>query len=42
MIDYIAWQADNDAYTHSGQQCTAQSVMFVHKKWAKTNLYEQL
>lgn len=23
MIDYIAWQADMDAYGHTGQKCSA-------------------
>ena len=37
-IDYIAWQCDQDAYAHSGQKCSAQSILFVHKNWRKTNL----
>jgi len=41
MIDYIAWQCDQDAYAHSGQKCSAQSVMFMHKKWNKTDLLEK-
>jgi 1-pyrroline-5-carboxylate dehydrogenase len=23
MIDYVAWQSDQDAYAHSGQKCSA-------------------
>lgn len=39
-IEYVAWQAEHDAYGHSGQKCSAQSIMFVHSNWAKkTNLY---
>lgn len=37
-IDYVAWQCDHDAYGHSGQKCSAQSIMFVHKNWRKTEL----
>lgn len=39
-IDYIAWQCDQDAFAHSGQKCSAQSVMFMHKAWNKTNILE--
>lgn len=42
MIDYIAWQADQDAYAHSGQKCSAQSIMFIHKNWKKTDLLEKM
>jgi 1-pyrroline-5-carboxylate dehydrogenase len=33
-LDYVAWQADEDAYNASGQKCSAQSVLFVHDNWA--------
>ena len=39
-IDYIAWQSDQDAYAHSGQKCSAQSILFMHKNWSKTNFLE--
>ena len=32
--DYIAWQADEDAYNAAGQKCSAQSILFVHDNWA--------
>jgi 1-pyrroline-5-carboxylate dehydrogenase len=32
-LDYVAWQADEDAYNAAGQKCSAQSVMFVHDNW---------
>ena len=31
--DYVAWQCDEDAYNASGQKCSAQSILFVHKNW---------
>jgi len=34
-IDYIAWQCDEDAYNASGQKCSAQSLLFIHKNWEK-------
>ncbi len=33
-LDYVAWQCDEDAYNASGQKCSAQSILFVHKNWA--------
>jgi len=42
MIDYTAWQADHDAYGHSGQKCSAQSIMFMHKNWRKTDILEKM
>mmetsp|Transcript_1119 Transcript_1119/g.2055 ORF Transcript_1119/g.2055 Transcript_1119/m.2055 type:complete len:276 (-) Transcript_1119:703-1530(-) len=41
-IDYVAWQADHDAYGHSGQKCSAQSIMFLHRNWRKTDLLEKI
>lgn len=31
--DWVAYQADQDAYAASGQKCSAQSVLFVHRNW---------
>ena len=33
-VDYLAWQADEDAYNASGQKCSAQSILFIHDNWA--------
>lgn len=33
LIEYVAWQSDQDAYAHTGQKCSAQSILFVHKNW---------
>jgi 1-pyrroline-5-carboxylate dehydrogenase len=38
----VAWQCDHDAYGLSGQKCSATSILFVHKNWAKTDLYENM
>ncbi len=40
LIDYIGWQSDQDAYAHTGQKCSAQSILFMHKNWSKTNFLE--
>lgn len=32
-VDFVAWQADQDAYGFSGQKCSAQSMMFIHESW---------
>jgi 1-pyrroline-5-carboxylate dehydrogenase len=32
-LDYVAWQAEQDAYNATGQKCSAQSLMFVHDNW---------
>jgi 1-pyrroline-5-carboxylate dehydrogenase len=40
--DYVAWQADQDAYALSGQKCSAQSLVFVHENWKNAGLYEKL
>ncbi len=32
-LDYVAWQADQDAYNATGQKCSAQSILFVHDNW---------
>lgn len=41
-IDHVAWQADHDAYGHSGQKCSAQSIMFMHRNWRKTDILEKM
>lgn len=33
-VDFVAWQADQDAYGFSGQKCSAQSMLFVHENWS--------
>jgi len=41
-VEYTAWQCDQDAYAASGQKCSAQSIMFIHKNWMKTDLLDRL
>jgi hypothetical protein len=31
QVDYISWVCDQDAYACSGQKCSAQSMLFMHK-----------
>jgi 1-pyrroline-5-carboxylate dehydrogenase len=33
LREYVAWQSDQDAYACSGQKCSAQSALFVHRNW---------
>lgn len=40
-IDYVAWQCDQDAFAHTGQKCSAQSIMFMHKNWKKTDILDK-
>ena len=37
-LDYVAWQSDQDAYNTSGQKCSAQSILLLHKNWTETLL----
>jgi 1-pyrroline-5-carboxylate dehydrogenase len=34
-LEYVAWQCDQDAYNATGQKCSAQSILFVHRNWAE-------
>lgn len=42
MVDYVAYVCDQDAYAHSGQKCSAQSIMFMHRNWRKTGLLDKM
>jgi len=33
LLDYVAWQCDEDAYNASGQKCSAQSIVLAHENW---------
>eukprot|EP00286_Rhodomonas_abbreviata_P013023 CAMPEP_0181336676 /NCGR_PEP_ID=MMETSP1101-20121128/27558_1 /TAXON_ID=46948 /ORGANISM="Rhodomonas abbreviata, Strain Caron Lab Isolate" /LENGTH=605 /DNA_ID=CAMNT_0023447011 /DNA_START=105 /DNA_END=1922 /DNA_ORIENTATION=+ len=37
-IDYVAHVCDQDAYACSGQKCSAQSMLLMHKNWHQTDL----
>ncbi|CAD6271412.1 unnamed protein product [Miscanthus lutarioriparius] len=41
-VDYVAWVCDQDAYACSGQKCSAQSVLFMHKNWSSSGLLEKM
>lgn len=41
-IDYIASVSDQDAYCLSGQKCSAQSLLFVHKNWADAKFISKI
>jgi 1-pyrroline-5-carboxylate dehydrogenase len=41
-FDYVAWQADQDAYACSGQKCSAQSIMLTHTNWIQAGIFEKL
>lgn len=40
--EYVAWVCDQDAYACSGQKCSAQSMLFVHRNWVKAGLLDNL
>lgn len=40
--DYIASVSDQDAYALSGQKCSAQSLMFVHKNWSEAKFLNKI
>ena len=40
--DYVAYQCDQDTYALSGQKCSAQKFLVVHKNWTKTRFYQTL
>lgn len=41
-LDYVAWVSDQDAYACSGQKCSAQSMLFMHKHWVDAGTCECL
>ena len=42
MLDYVAWQSDQDAYAASGQKCSAQSILFAHQSWVELGLLDKI
>lgn len=42
VLEYLAWQADQDAYAASGQKCSAQSVLFLHQAWRDLGFVEAM
>lgn len=41
-VDYVAYQCDQDAYALSGQKCSAQKFLLVHKNWKATPFYDRI
>lgn len=41
-VEYVAWQSDMDAYACSGQKCSAQSILFMHENWTKTDFLDRI
>lgn len=41
-MDYVAFTSDQDAYAHTGQKCSAQSIMFAHTNWEKAGLFDKM
>eukprot|EP00397_Hematodinium_sp_SG-2012_P013139 GEMP01013333.1.p1 GENE.GEMP01013333.1~~GEMP01013333.1.p1 ORF type:complete len:566 (+),score=124.31 GEMP01013333.1:52-1698(+) len=41
-LPYVAWVCDQDAYAHTGQKCSAQSIVFVHSNWVKAGLLDEM
>lgn len=41
-LDVVAWQCDQDAYAHTGQKCSAQSILFAHGNWVKAGLFDKM
>ena len=41
-IDFVAYTCDQDAYAHTGQKCSAQSILFMHRNWRKSGLLEKI
>ena len=41
QIDYAVYVTDQDCFAGSGQKCSAQSVMFLHKNWSKAGFLEK-
>ena len=41
-FDYVSWVCDQDAYACSGQKCSAQSILFMHKNWEEAGIEAKL
>jgi 1-pyrroline-5-carboxylate dehydrogenase len=40
--DFVAYTCDQDAYAHTGQKCSAQSILLAHENWVEKGLYEDM
>lgn len=41
-FDYVSWTCDQDAYACSGQKCSAQSIVFMHKNWVDAGIEKKI
>ncbi len=41
-LEYVAWQCDQDAYSASGQKCSAQSILFAHENWMNGGIIQKM
>lgn len=41
-VDYVAWQSDQDAFSCSGQKCSAQSILIAHENWMNAGIIEKI
>lgn len=41
-VDFVVWQADQDAYAATGQKCSAQSMLIAHENWMEIGIVEKL
>ncbi|KAL1528800.1 hypothetical protein AB1Y20_010125 [Prymnesium parvum] len=41
-VDFVVWQADQDAYAATGQKCSAQSMLIAHENWMALGIVEKL
>jgi len=40
--EFVASTCDQDAYAHTGQKCSAQSILFAHKNWVDAGLLDDI
>lgn len=41
-IEYVAHLIDHDSYAFAGQKCSAESLLFMHENWSKTDLLSRV
>ena len=41
-VDFVAYTSDQDAYAYSGQKCSAQSALFVHRNWSEAGFLDKI
>jgi len=41
-INFVVWQSDQDAYSATGQKCSAQSMLIAHENWMELGIVDKL